>query len=106
LGNPYGRYVVSFFFKHTHFFNDSLAGQYKIGYYKQLTHNTPEVNDDSKRIYVQLQADKKFGKFTVSPFVRYDKTIKYDKNPEPNQRDVIDDNKNFFIFGLSTNYAF
>jgi len=42
----------------------------------------------------------------ISPFVRYDKTIKYDKNPEPNQRDVIDDDKNFFIFGLSTNYAF
>lgn len=106
LGYPYGRNVLSFFFKHTHFFNDNLAAQYKVGYYKQMTGNYSEYSDGMKRVFIQLQADKKIRKFTVSPYVRYDRTIKYDRNPEPNQRDITDNDKNFFILGLSTNYAF
>lgn len=103
LGYPYGPDSKSIFFKHTHFFDNDLSIQYKIGWYKQKDRWS---KNDVERYYVYLQADKKIGKFMISPYVRYDRSKNYDRDKLPTKMDIVEENKDFYIVGISTSFTF
>ena len=104
LGNPYGRNILHFYFKHRYYFDDTFSMEYRLGFLQQPAYKLSLYPLRMKRYYASLLLSKKVKEFIFESYFRYDKTKNYDINPLPTKFDIVPEDKNFYILGLSLSY--
>ncbi len=104
LGNPYGRNILHFYFKHRYYFDDTFSMEYRLGFLQKPAYKLSLYPLRMKRYYASLLLTKKVKQFILESYLRYDKTNNYNINPLPTKFDIIPEDKNFYILGFSLSY--
>jgi len=112
LGYPYGTNAESYLFKHLHYFSKDLWGQYKLGTYDSPAFHTEVPGETMTRTFLEVQGEKKMGKYRIGGFARLDMTRNYDETIAANpiafisERSVTTENKTFVTVGVSATIDF
>ncbi len=110
LGAPGGTNSRNLFFKHLHYFDSSTSLEYKIGAYEKPKFTNPwgavENPLQMTRYYLSIQPEKKFGRYVVQAYLRYDKTQNYNTEFNPSAWNIVAEDKDLFIAGVSLRVNF
>jgi hypothetical protein len=109
LGAITGTNSRSMILSHMHRFSGQTKLRYQIGYYEDPKFTEPLGGVSQTQMYrdfITLEPQGTFGPYTLSLYMRYDRTTNYDTNFLPNQYTVVPDSKDIYTVMVSATRAF